>query len=104
MNHDLLTAKLNAYGVDRDCYCAFYVLTLKTEMKEPKLIYRFFGEIVFGVPQGSIVRPLLFTVYICDMFYESRDWNIARHADNNTPYRSSQEGNDILKTFKKRTK
>ena len=45
-----------------------------------------FAEIIFGVPQGSIVRPLLFNIYVCDLFFENSDINIANYADDNTPY------------------
>ena len=43
-------------------------------------------EILFVVPQDSILGPLLFNAYICDLFFEVRDLEYASFADDTTSY------------------
>ena len=51
--------------------------------------YSKYCEILFGVPQDCISGPLLFNIYICDVFYNINDCDIASYADDNTLYASS---------------
>ena len=44
------------------------------------------SDILFTVPQGSILGPLLLNIFICNMFYFHEDFDIANYADDSTPY------------------
>ena len=40
----------------------------------------------FGVPQDSVLGPLLFNIDMINLFYECEDSNVASYADDTTPY------------------
>ena len=40
----------------------------------------------FGVPQGSVLGPLLFNIDMINHFYECEDSNVASYADETTLY------------------
>ena len=88
--HDLLIAKLAACGFD---YNSLQMLqSYLSERKQRTKIndaYSKYWEILFRVPQGSILGPLLFNIYICDMFWDINNCNIVSYAHDNTAYISS---------------
>ena len=43
-------------------------------------------EVLFGVPRGSVLGPLLFNTFLCHLFLFINDIDIASYADDNTPY------------------
>ena len=44
------------------------------------------SNINYGVPQGSILGPLLFNINMIDLFYECEENDIANYADDTTLY------------------
>ena len=70
LSHELLIAKLDAFGFDKNTlklensYLSNRRQRIKINSK-----YSSWSDILFGVPQGSILGPLLFNNFICDMFY-----------------------------------
>ena len=49
-------------------------------------IYSEWIDILFGVSQGSILDPLLFKVFLCNLFLFHHDIPVANYADGNNPY------------------
>ena len=86
-DHVLLTAKLKAYG--------FTLSTLRlihkyfSNRKQRTKIYdncSFWSAILFDIPQGSILGPLLFNIFLADLFFVIKDIDIGSYADESTPF------------------
>ena len=86
IRYGLLIAKLAAY--EFDSHSLSFVFSYLNERKQRTKIhdsYSPYAYIVYGVPQGSILGPLLFNININDMFFEKYECDIASYADNITP-------------------
>ena len=52
--------------------------------------YRSWEEIVFGVPEGSILGPLLFKMFLSDLFFIMKETDFSSYTDDNTSYRTAE--------------
>ena len=87
LNHELIIAKLDAYGFDFPSLA--YIYSYLCDRKQRTKVNNSFStwsSIKCGVPQGSILGPLLFNIYLNDIFYFIDKTKLTNYADDNTPY------------------
>ena len=64
LDHELLMAKLNAYGFSLTALKLVHnYLSNRKQRTKINSTYSSLLEIIFGVPQGSILGPLLFNIF-----------------------------------------
>ena len=86
LNHDLLIAKLYAYGFDKKSLRLIQsYLSDRWQRIKINTSYSSWSALLVGVPQGSVLGPLLFNFFINDIFYILKT-DICNYADDTTPY------------------
>ena len=100
LDYELLIAKLNASGFSLTVLKLVhnYLLNRKQRTKINQT-YSSLLEIIFGVPQGSIAGPLLFTIFLIDLFFIIEDTDFASYADDNTLYVIADNINGVIKSL-----
>ena len=87
LNHKIFVAKLSTYDFNSLSF-KFISAYLNFSKQKTKVGSTFsdYLNIMVGVPLGSIVGPLSFNVYTCDMFFQFDTSDSASYADDNTPF------------------
>ena len=85
--HDLTVVKLAAYGFDTNALKLIhnYPSNRKQRVKVNSTC-SMWKNILYGVPQVSILGLSLFNIHLCDLFYFLENTDISIYAGNNTLY------------------
>ena len=102
--HDLIIAKLAAYGIDQNALrlIASY-LNVRMQRCKTGNSYSEWFDILIGVPQGSVLGPLLFNIFINDFFFFMEDCSVCNFADDTTIYTSDKSILNVISKIEKDT-
>ena len=101
LNHNLLIAKLQAYGLDLNA-TSFIKSCVTNRYQRCKVGHSFskWGRIIAGVPQGSILGSLLFSIFINDIFLYIENSDLCDYPDDSTLYASGESLSITIESLK----
>ncbi len=100
IDHELLLLKLSAYGFKNSV-----INFMRSYMIDRRQCVKFNGAfsdietLQCGIPQGSCLGPLLYSIFVNDMPYVLRNAGIVMYADDTTIFASASSTEQVNKTL-----
>ena len=95
--HKLIIAELNAFGLNLSTLKLMHsYLSNRKQRTKVNHAYISCEEILFGVPQDSILRSILFNIFLSDLFLVINHTDFFSYADDNTIYDSGNSTDDLI--------
>ena len=102
LNHNSLLAKLNAYDFPFDAKKLVQIyLSERFQRVNINSNFSEWWKILLRLPQGSILGPLLFYIFITDIFFFIQEAYICNFADDNSLYSINDNFEEVKAILKK---
>ena len=101
LDHKLLIEKLNAYGFSLTALKLVHdYLSNRKQQTDTDSLYSSWLEIYISVSMKVILGPLLFNIFLTDLFFKIEDNYIASYVDGNKPCASSGKIDGVIRSFR----
>ena len=85
LNHIILLSKLKFYGIQQDALCLLKsYLTNRSQYVQLDNVKSSHHTVLCGIPQGSVLGPLIFNIFINDIIKASSKFDFILYADDTT--------------------
>ena len=97
LSHELIIVKLNPYSFSLPALKLIYDY-LSNRQQRTKINHDFISweGNLFGVPQGSVLGPILFNIFLSDFFLVMKETEFTSYADDNTLYDADNTTEDAI--------
>ena len=102
VNHDVLCTKLDHYGIKGGVlsWCKHYLLN-RTQQTLANNVKSSERNVQYGVPQGSVLGPLFFILYVNDLQHAFKNVKVQLYADDTVLYLSGSDPKMVQEHFQK---
>ena len=95
-----MIGKLHACGLDLTSLKILQdYLTNRKQRTKVDSFYSSWEKILSGVPRGFILGPLLFNIFICDMFLILKTTSFTGYTDDNNPFVVRENKTNVIKAL-----